>query len=91
MPFGAVWPSAVDWGALMLLGVLGGLGHGLLVLAYARAPASLLAPMSYTQMIWAVLAGAMVFGDVPDMLTLVGMAVIATGGILVALPDRSRR
>ncbi len=91
LPFGAVWPSAGAWGALVMLGVLGGLGHGLLVLAYARAPASLLAPMSYTQMIWAVLAGVLVFGDVPDMLTLVGMAVIAAGGILVALPDRSRR
>jgi drug/metabolite transporter (DMT)-like permease len=91
LPFGAVWPSAGAWGALMMLGVLGGLGHGLLVLAYARAPASLLAPMSYTQMIWAVLAGVLVFGDVPDTLTLIGMAVIAAGGILVALPDRSRR
>ncbi|NMJ41364.1 DMT family transporter [Roseomonas sp. JC162] len=91
LPFDWVWPSAGGWGALMMLGVLGGLGHGLLVLAYARAPASLLAPMSYTQMIWAVLASMLVFGDVPDMLTLVGMAVIAGGGILVALPDRARR
>ncbi len=91
LPFDWVWPSAGGWGALAMLGVLGGLGHGLLVLAYARAPASLLAPMSYTQMIWAVLAGVLVFGDVPDLLTLVGMAVIAAGGVLVALPDRTRR
>ena len=74
----------------LLLGVLGGLGHGLLVMAFARAPASLLAPMSYTQIIWAVLAGALVFGDVPDTLTMVGMVIVAVGGILVALPDRGR-
>jgi len=91
MPFEWVWPTAESWAAFVLLGVLGGLGHGLLVMAFARAPASLLAPMSYTQMIWAVLAGLLVFGDAPDALTVLGMAVIATGGVLVALPDRSRR
>ena len=91
MPFEWTWPSASSWGAFALLGLLGGLGHGLLVMAFARAPASLLAPMSYTQMIWAVLAGLLVFGDTPDLLTLAGMAVIAAGGVLVALPDRRPR
>ena len=91
LPFSWTWPSTGGWGALVLLGVLGGAGHGLLVMAFARAPASLLAPMSYTQMIWAVLASIAVFGDVPDSLTLTGMVVIAAGGVLVALPDRSRR
>jgi len=89
-PFAWTWPSVEGWGALALLGILGGAGHGLLVMAFARAPASLLAPMSYTQIIWAVIAGALVFGDVPDLLTLLGMAIVAVGGILVALPDRRR-
>lgn len=90
LPFDWTWPSAGGWAALVLLGVLGGAGHGLLVMAFARAPASLLAPMSYTQMIWAVLAGLLVFGDMPDGLTVTGMVVIAAGGGLVALPDRRR-
>ncbi len=89
-PLAWTWPSAGGWGTLALLGVLGGAGHGLLVMAFSRAPASLLAPMSYTQIIWAVLAGVLVFGDVPDALTVVGMAIVAVGGILVALPDRRR-
>jgi drug/metabolite transporter (DMT)-like permease len=37
-----------------------------------------------------VLAGLLVFGDMPDALTLTGMVVIAAGGVLVALPDRRR-
>ncbi|MDB5374080.1 MAG: EamA rane protein RarD [Belnapia sp.] len=86
-----IWPSAPDWGLLVLLGLLGALGHGLLVLAYSRAPVSLLAPLSYTQLIWATLAGVLVFGDWPDLWTLGGAMVIATGGILVALPDRRER
>jgi drug/metabolite transporter (DMT)-like permease len=85
-----VWtpPGLPDWGLLVALGLLGGVGHGLLVLAYARAPASLLAPMSYTQLLWATASGVLVFGDWPDLTTLGGAAVIALGGVLVALPDR---
>jgi drug/metabolite transporter (DMT)-like permease len=82
------WPSGGDWALLVLLGLLGGAGHGLLVLAYARAPASLLAPLSYTQLVWASLAGLLVFGDWPDRTSLLGALVIAGGGILVALPGR---
>jgi drug/metabolite transporter (DMT)-like permease len=87
-PFVWEWPSAGMWGVFVLLGVLGGGGHFLLVLAFARAPASLLAPMSYTQLIWAALAGVLVFGDLPDGWTVLGAAIIAAGGILVALPER---
>jgi drug/metabolite transporter (DMT)-like permease len=87
-----VWqaPPLSDLPWMVLLGLLGGAGHCLLVLAFARAPASLLAPMSYTQLLWAGLAGVLVFGDWPDGWTLAGAAVIAAGGVLVALPDRRR-
>ena len=87
-PFFWTWPPALDWPLLVLLGLFGALGHGLLVLAYARAPVSLLAPLSYTQLVWASLSGILVFGDWPDGWTLLGAVVIALGGILVALPDR---
>jgi drug/metabolite transporter (DMT)-like permease len=90
-PFVWTAPSLPDWGLLVALGLLGGAGHGLLVLAYARAPASLLAPMSYTQLIWASIAGILVFSDWPDLTTLLGAGVIALGGVLVALPDRRAR
>jgi drug/metabolite transporter (DMT)-like permease len=81
-------PPLGDWLLLASLGLLGGAGHGLLVLAFARAPASLLAPLTYTQLVWATLAGVLVFNDWPDAASLVGAAVIALGGVLVALPDR---
>ncbi|MCX8132349.1 MAG: DMT family transporter [Roseococcus sp.] len=87
-PFLFVPPSLPQWGALLVLGVLGAVSHGLLVLAYARAPASLLAPLSYTQLVWASLAGVLVFADWPDAITLLGAAVIAAGGVLIALPQR---
>lgn len=87
-PFVWVTPAASDLAWLLALGLLGAAGHCLLVLAFARAPASVLAPMSYSQLIWAGLAGVLVFGDWPDGWTLLGAGVIAAGGILVALPDQ---
>jgi drug/metabolite transporter (DMT)-like permease len=87
-PFVWVTPAASDLPLMLVLGVLGAAGHCLLVLAFARAPASVLAPMSYSQLIWAGLAGVLVFGDWPDGWTLLGAVVIAAGGVLVALPGR---
>ena len=90
-PFVWIWPSATDWLLLAALGGLGGAGHGLLVLAYARAPASLLAPFSYTQMVWAMLAGLLVFGDFPGPLALLGALVIGLGGGGTARAERPGR
>lgn len=87
-PFVWVATPGWVWGVFLLLGLLGGAGHYLLVLAYMRAPASLLGPLHYTQLVWATVAGALVFADWPDGWTLAGAAIIATGGVLVAIPRR---
>ncbi|MDB5412697.1 MAG: EamA/RhaT family transporter [Rubritepida sp.] len=89
-PFVFIAPNPEQWVFLVSVGLLGGVSHGLLVLAYARAPASLLAPLSYTQLIWASVAGVLVFSDWPDTITLLGAAIIAAGGVLTALPQRNR-
>ena len=91
LPFVWVWPNALEWLALVSLGVIGGASHGLLVLAYARAPVSLLAPLSYTQLVWAGIAGWLVFGQLPDRWTLMGAAVIFAGGLLAVVPSRPAR
>ena len=95
--FGATLPWSLDgpaptlWQAVMFLslGVTGGMGHYLLTSSYRYAPASLLAPVQYLQLVWAGLLGWLVFGHIPDALTGLGMAVVAASGIMVAL--RSRR
>lgn len=71
------------WGLLVAIGAMGGAGHYLLVLAFERAPASLLAPFAYTQMLWATLFGMVVFGELPDAATIAGGVVIAAGGLTV--------
>jgi drug/metabolite transporter (DMT)-like permease len=83
----AAWqapPGALQWTILVLIGISGGLGHYLLALAHRYAPASVLAPFLYQQIVWMVLLGYLVFGDVPDAAVAVGAAiVIASGGYLL--------
>lgn len=69
------------WLVLAAIGVVGASGHWLLILAHARAPASILAPFTYTQLLWAALSGLLIFGDVPKRSTLLGAAVVVLSGI----------
>lgn len=78
-------PSGLEWFLLFSLGVAGGLGHYLFTRAYRYAPASLLAPFTYLQLLWAGVLGWLVFARLPDALTLLGMGVIACAGAVVAL------
>lgn len=70
------------------LGAYGGLGHFLMTAAYRHAPASILAPTNYLQLVWAGILGWLVFGHFPDGLSLLGMAIIALSGVAVALHSR---
>ncbi len=75
------------WGMLGAVGLFGTAGHWLLVLAHARAPASLLAPLIYTQILWSVLLGYGVFGDVPGAWTLAGALIIVASGLVLIAED----
>jgi drug/metabolite transporter (DMT)-like permease len=68
------------WGLLCLMGFMGTVGHFLLILAYQRAPASTLTPYLYAQIAFAVIGGWLIFAQVPDTVSLVGMAFIAVCG-----------
>lgn len=81
-------PDLVSWSGFVLVGVVGGLGHFLLVLAHRHAPASTLAPLAYTQLLWAFAGDLLIFRDVPDMTTVVGAAMIVVSGIGVMVWGR---
>lgn len=76
-------PDLLHWAILIAMGILGGLGHGTLLLALSRAPAPILAPFIYVQLIWMSLAGFLVFGDIPTTATFVGAAIVVASGIYV--------
>lgn len=86
----AIWVSPTGWQAWLLLlfmGACGALGHFVLIHAFARAPASLIAPYGYTQLVWMVLAGWLVFGNLPDAQTILGGAVVVASGLLLLWHD----
>jgi drug/metabolite transporter (DMT)-like permease len=87
-----IWEGSLasGWELLLFLslGVYGGLGHFLFTAAYRHAPASVIAPLSYLQLLWAGMLGWLIFGHVPDALSILGMGVIACSGLIVALQRR---
>ena len=77
-----VTPDSLSvWLVLCSMGIVGAFGHWLLILAHARAPASILAPFAYTQLLWATLSGFIIFRDVPKPSTLLGGAIVVLSGI----------
>ena len=93
LPFAwAPLPGWHWWAILCLMGFMGTVGHLFLILAYQRAPASTLTPYLYGQIGFAMLTGWVMFAQVPDLTSLVGMALIAVCGAAGAwLTVRERR
>lgn len=90
----AYWRSPagwLEWGVLCLLGVCGGLGHYLLALAHRYAPATVLAPFLYQQVLYMALFGYLVFGDVPGAAVWIGAAIVIASGLYLFARERARR
>jgi drug/metabolite transporter (DMT)-like permease len=66
-------------------------GHTLVFMAYRIAPARVVAPFTYSFMIWAGLSGLLVFGDLPNGLALSGMGLIMAAGLAVVLLEGRTR
>lgn len=79
------------WLVMAGMGVLGAAGHGLLIVAHRFAPAPALTPFSYTQLIWMIVSGVLVFGDWPSPETLVGASLVVACGATLALRERRGR
>jgi len=75
---------------LLLTGLLAGTGHWLITRAYLIAPASLLTPFTYVQMVWATMFGYFVFAQIPDRWSFAGMAIIVGSGVMLAFVERRR-
>jgi len=88
LPFGWIWPSGLQLAVLVAAGLIGGLAHIVLTSSYRYAPASLVAPLDYTTMIWAFVLGYAIFGEVPTVYVFVGGAIVAASGIFVIWRER---
>jgi drug/metabolite transporter (DMT)-like permease len=88
-----VWvaPSWHDILFGILVGLASTVGQWIVVLAFRYADASVLAPFSYTQLLWVSILGFLIFGEVPDLWTVTGAAFIVASGLYTAHRERLRR
>jgi drug/metabolite transporter (DMT)-like permease len=85
LPFVWVTPtSALLWACLILMGLLGTIGHFMLILAYKRTPAATITPYLYAQIGFAMLGGWLIFSHVPDAWSLAGIVLVAVCGAVGA-------
>jgi drug/metabolite transporter (DMT)-like permease len=88
-PIGWVTPGPRDALLLVLLGMVAMVAHVCVNRSLKLAPASIVVPYQYTTIVWAVLFGYWVFGDVPDAAMLVGAAIIIAAGLFIVLRERA--
>lgn len=88
LPLGWIWPNPMQLTVLIAAGVIGGLAHIVQTSSYRYAPASLVAPLDYTTMIWAFVFGYFLFGELPTVYVYVGSVVVAAAGLFVIWRER---
>ena len=91
VPFDWQWPAAEGWLFFAASGLMGCLGHLCLIQAFRRAPASVVAPFSYSSLIWASLFGWLIFAEWPDLWTWIGAALIITSGLYIFHRERLKQ
>jgi drug/metabolite transporter (DMT)-like permease len=89
--YGSLPSGPVEWLLLLLLGFIGAFGHWLLIKAYKQATTAALAPYPYSQMVWMIALGYLVFNDLPDLWTLAGAAIIVASGLYIVHRERRLR
>ncbi|MBZ9937757.1 DMT family transporter [Mesorhizobium sp. BR1-1-16] len=83
------WPTMREVVLLGLCGLLAGAGHLLIMAATRNAPANRIGPTQYSQIVWAVVLGGLLFEELPDALAFAGIGLVLLSGVLNFLPARS--
>jgi drug/metabolite transporter (DMT)-like permease len=94
VPLPLVWTTPANpWliAGMIATGASGWIGHLFLTMAHRRAPAPILAPFMYTQIVWMIAAGFLVFGDAPNAWTLAGVAVVIASGLYLLYREKRMR
>jgi drug/metabolite transporter (DMT)-like permease len=90
LPFGFVMPTAGDGALMVLNGAANGLGQYSWTRALHLAPASAVTPFYYFSLVWAIVIGFAVWGDIPTIGLLVGSAIVVSSGLFLLLRESRR-
>ena len=88
LPFAWLTPTFSQLAMLISLGIFGGVAHIFLTESYRHATASVVAPFDYSAMLWALLLGYWMFGELPSALVYVGAIIVAGAGLFVIWRER---
>jgi drug/metabolite transporter (DMT)-like permease len=83
LPFGWVTPTLEDWGAMVVNGLGNALGQYLWTRALHLAPTSAVVPFNYFSLVWAIILGFLVWGDLPSAALLAGSAIVVGSGMFL--------
>ena len=83
-----VIPSLEQMAVFLGIGLLGGTGGLLLIAAARRSPANVVAPVQYSQLIWAIVFGALFFGEYPDYVAVIGLIIVLAAGLANVLTEK---
>ncbi len=88
MPWLWVTPTAADWGIFLVIGIFGAAAQYCFLIAYRSAPASVIAPFDYLQILFALFIGFLVWDELPTAQSFVGGAIIVGSGIFIWQRER---
>jgi drug/metabolite transporter (DMT)-like permease len=94
LPLPFVWVTPTEpmvLTGMVAMGAFGWIGHLFLIMAHRLSPAASLAPFVYTQLIWAIALGFLVFGDVPAQVTLIGAGIVVLSGLYLIYRERTMK
>lgn len=83
------WPDFYQLSMIFLIAICGSTTHLAVAQAFREADTTVVMPVDFTKIIWASLAGYLFFAEIPDILTLIGGAVVFTGVLYIALRERN--
>lgn len=78
------------WTAIATISIFGAAGHWMLIMAHRHAPASVVAPFFYSQILWAIVFAYVIFDEVPAAPTLLGAAIVIGSGLYLLHRERAR-
>jgi drug/metabolite transporter (DMT)-like permease len=91
LPLGWVAPNAADWGAMVANGLGNAVGQYLWTRALHLAPTSAVVPFNYFSLVWAIVLGFVVWGDIPPVTLIAGSAIVAGSGMFLLWHESRRR
>jgi drug/metabolite transporter (DMT)-like permease len=82
------WPSPLAWTLMIVISLMGAVAHYALIKALDYAEAGAVQPFAYTLLVWVTILGFVLFGDVPDVWTILGAAIVVASGLYTWHHDR---